>query len=260
MEYRTLGNSGLAVSRMALGTLTVGNHPQFAPMAGVGVDEFRRMLDIARDAGVNLVDTANMYSYGEAEEITGKALAGRRDEVVLTSKVRMALGEGPNQGGASRHHVLREVENSLRRLGTDHLDLLYLHQWDGRTPVAETLHAVDTLVRDGKVRYLGTSNFSAWQLVKTVHTARAEGLVEPVVQQMYYTPQAREIEYEILPAARDLGIGTYAWSPLGEGLLTGKVRRGREPPSSTRQGTGWPEPHVVDWEHAHAIIDALHEI
>ncbi|WP_018654255.1 aldo/keto reductase [Actinomadura flavalba] len=229
-------------------------------MAGLGADDYRRLFDIAFDAGVNLVDTANMYSSGEAEEITARALAGRRDDVVLTSKVRMPLGDGPNDGGASRFHILREVENSLRRLRTDHLDLLYLHQWDGVTPIEETLSALDTLVRDGKVRYVGTSNYSAWQLTKTVLRARELGLTAPVVQQMYYTPEAREIEYEILPAALDLGIGTFVWSPLGEGLLTGKVRRGRETPPDTRQGTDWPEPHVVDWERAYRIIDKLSDI
>ncbi|POX43415.1 aldo/keto reductase [Streptomyces sp. Ru73] len=256
-DYVPLGNSGLKVSRFALGTLTAGNDPQFAQMAGLDADDYRRLFDIAFDHGVNLVDTANMYSFGQAEEITAQALEGRRDDIVLTSKVRMPLGDGPNDGGASRQHILREVENSLRRLRTDHLDLLYTHQWDGVTPVEETLAALDTLVRDGKVRYLGTSNYSAWQLSKTVYTARALGLTAPVVQQMYYTPEAREIEYEILPAARDLGIGTFVWSPLGEGLLTGKVRRGQETPRTTRQGTDWPEPHVTDWSRAYDIIDAF---
>ncbi|GAA4866651.1 aldo/keto reductase [Saccharopolyspora cebuensis] len=257
MEHVALGNSGLLVSRFAIGTLTVGNDPTFAPMAGVDADGLRRLFDIALDAGVNVVDTANMYSFGQAEEITAQALAGRRDDVVLTSKVRMAVEAGPNGGGASRSHILREVENSLRRLRTDHLDLLYTHQWDGVTPIEETLAALDTLVRDGKVRYVGTSNYSAWQLVKTTYTARLRGVVEPVVQQMYYSPEARELEYEILPAARDLGIGTFVWGALGEGLLSGKVRRGQETPSTTRQGSGWPEPHVTDWERAYSVIEVL---
>jgi aryl-alcohol dehydrogenase-like predicted oxidoreductase len=257
MQYVPLGASGLKVSRLAVGTLTAGDDPQFAAMAGLDADAYRRLFDIAFDAGVNLVDTANMYSFGQAEEITAQALAGRRDDIVLTSKVRMPMGDGPNDGGAGRFHILREVENSLRRLRTDHLDLLYTHQWDGVTPVEETLSALDTLVRDGKVRYLGTSNYSAWQLSKTVYTARALGLTAPVVQQMYYTPEAREIEYEILPAARDLGIGTFVWSPLGEGLLTGKVRRAQKTPATTRQGTDWPEPHVVDRDRAYDVIDTL---
>lgn len=260
MQYVPLGRSGLMVSRFAFGSLATGHHPMFEKMGGVGTDQFRRLLDIALDAGVNFIDTANMYSFGEGEEIVGQALGSRRDDVVLTSKVRMPLGDGPNDGGASRHHILREVENSLRRLDTDHLDLLYTHQWDGVTPIEETLAALDTLVADGKVRYIGTSNYRAWQLSKTVYTARACGLTEPVVQQMYYTPEAREIEYEILPAAHDLGVGTFVWSPLGEGLLNGQVRRGQETPASTRQGTGWPEPHVTDWERAYDIIDALAEI
>ncbi|MEU2792283.1 aldo/keto reductase [Streptomyces sp. NPDC007100] len=257
MEYRTLGQSGLKVSRLVLGTLNVGAREQFAQIGGLGTDEARRLFDIALDAGVNMIDTANMYSFGQAEEITGEALRGRRDDVLLASKVRMQVGEGPNEGGSSAYSVLREVERSLRRLQTDHLDLLYLHQWDGQTPVEETLTALDRLVADGKVRYVGISNFNGWQIMKTLYTAKLHRLVAPVAQQVYYTPEAREAEYEIIPAALDQGLGTLVWSPLGEGLLGGKVRRGRQVPPTTRQGTDWPEPHVVDKERAYDIIECL---
>lgn len=260
MEYRTLGTSGLKVSRLVLGTLNVGAHPDFAQIGGLGADEVRRLFDIAFDAGVNMVDTANMYSYGQAEEAVGRALKGRRDDVLVASKVRMQLGDGPNDGGSSAYHVLREVEASLRRLDTDRLDLLYLHQWDGQTPVEETLAALERLVAAGKVRYVGISNFSGWQVVKTVCAAREGRFPAPVAQQVYYTPEAREAEYDILPAALDQGLGTLVWSPLGEGLLSGKVRRGQPVPSTTRQGTDWPEPHVVDRERAYDIIEVLVEI
>ncbi|MFI6085339.1 aldo/keto reductase [Streptomyces sp. NPDC051217] len=260
MEYRTLGNSGLKVSRLVLGSMNIGDRKQFAQIGGLGLDEARRLFDVALDAGVNMIDTANMYSYGQSEELIGQALRGKRDDVLIASKVRMRLADGPNDGGASAYHIIREVEKSLRRLDTDHLDLLYLHQWDGQTPIEESLTAVERLVAAGKVRYLGISNFNGWQIMKTRYTARLHHLSAPVVQQVYYTPEARESEYEIIPAALDQGLGTLVWGPLGEGLLSGKVRRGQDVASTTRQGTDWPEPHVVDRERAYDIIDLLAEI
>lgn len=260
MEYRILGDSGLKVSRLVLGTINVGGRKQFTQIGDLDLGQTRRLFDIALDAGVNMIDTANMYSYGQAEELIGEILRGRRDDVLLASKVRMKLAEGPNDAGLSAYHIIREVENSLRRLGTDHLDLLYLHQWDGETPVEESLRAVERLVAAGKIRYVGISNFNGWQITKTLFTARLHHLAVPVVQQVYYTPEARESEYEIIPAALDQGLGTLVWSPLGEGLLSGKVRRGRATPATTRQGTDWPEPHVVDRERAYDIIELLSEI
>ncbi|WP_422771908.1 aldo/keto reductase [Plantactinospora sp. WMMC1484] len=257
MRYQPLGRSGLLVSEFVLGTLNMGSHPMFKPAGGLGVAAARKLFDIAFDHGVNMIDTANMYSFGEAEEIVGELLAGRTDDILVTSKVRMPLGDAPNQGGASRAHIVREVEKSLRRLRRTHLDLLYLHQWDGITPIEETLSALDALVTSGKVRYTGVSNFSGWQITKTMYEARLHGLVAPVVQQVNYTPENRQTEYDILPAARDAGLATYVWSPLGEGLLGGKVRRGQAVPPTTRQGTEWAEPHVVDMERAYDIIEVL---
>lgn len=260
MEYRTLGSSGLKVSRLVLGTLTVGNHEVFRPAAGLDLEAFRRLFDISLDAGVNMVDTADIYSFGEAEEVVGHLLKGRRDDVLVASKVRMRFGDGPNNSGASALRVIGGIDDSLRRLQTDHLDLLYVHQWDGETPIEETLAALDRLVDAGKVRYIGISNFNGWQTVKAVEAARRAGLTAPIVNQVYYTPEARESEYEIIPAALDQGVGILAWSPLGQGLLGGKVRRGQDIPQTTRQGTGWPEPHVIDRERAYDIIELLHEI
>ena len=260
MDYVRLGHSGLYVSRLALGTVPYGSGGGFEKIAGLTADDARRQLDEAISHGVNFVDTANIYSAGDAERVLGKALGTRRDDIILTSKARTATGDGPNDSGASRYHLTRAVEESLQRLGTDHLDLLYMHQWDGQTPILETISAVTDLIRAGKVRYWGVSNYSAWQLTKTVYEARQAGLEAPVAQQVYYTPEAREIEYEIIPAARDLGVATFGWSPLGEGLLNGKVRRGKETPSDTRQGAGWPEPHVTDWDRAYDLIELFDEI
>ncbi|WP_298587168.1 aldo/keto reductase [uncultured Kocuria sp.] len=260
MEYTRLGSSGLYVSRLALGTIPFGSGGGFEKIAGLGPDEAKRQIDEALGRGVNFIDTANLYSGGDSERVLGEVLGSRRDDVVLTSKARTPTGDGPNDGGASRIHLTRAVEDSLKRLQTDHLDLLYVHQWDGQTPITETIATADELIRAGKIRYWGVSNYNGWQLAKTVYEARAAGLEGPIAHQAYYTPEAREIEYEIVPAARDLGIATFGWSPLGEGLLNGKVRRGAETPSDTRQGTGWPEPHVTDRNRAYDLIELFDEI
>ena len=259
MDYTRLG-SGLYVSRLALGTIPFGSGGGFERIAGVGPDDARRQFREALDRGVNFIDTANLYSAGDAEKVLGEIMGSRRDDIVLTSKARMPVGEGPNDSGASRQHLRRAVEDSLRRLRTDHLDLLYIHQWDGQTPITETISTVNEMIRAGTIRYWGVSNFSAWQLTKTVYEAQLAGLEGPIAQQVYYTPEAREIEYEMIPAARDLGVATFGWSPLGEGLLNGKVRRGRQTPGDTRQGTGWPEPHVTDWKRAYDLIELFAQI
>lgn len=260
MEYTQLGNSGLQVSRLALGTIPFGSGGGFEKIAGLGADDAKRQIREALDRGVNFLDTANLYSAGDAERVLGETLGSTRDDVILTSKARMPTGDGPNDSGASRYHLTRAVEDSLDRLKTDHLDLFYIHQWDGVTPITETIATANELIRAGKIRYWGVSNFNGWQLAKTVYEAKLAGLEGPVAQQVYYTPEAREIEYEIIPAARDLGVATFGWSPLGEGLLNGKVRRGVETPSGTRQGEGWPEPHVTDWERAYDLIELFDEI
>lgn len=257
MEYRPLGRSGLKVSQLMLGTLGFGEHND---TANVDVKVARRLIDIACDAGINAIDTANLYSLGLAEDILGKALQGRRDDVLIASKVCTPVGQGPNDSGASRYHIIRECEKSLRRLQTDHIDLYQLHQWDGLTPIEESLAALDHLLQSGKVRYIGTSNYTGWQMMKAMATARAHNLTPPISQQIYYTPEAREAEYEILPVGRDQGLGTLVWSPLGGGLLTGDLRRNADIASGHLPSLDWPADCIRDRERLFDIIDLLVEI
>ncbi len=257
MEYRALGTSGLRVSVLTMGTMTFGGTGGFASVGTTGVDDARRQVDMCLDAGVNLIDTADVYSDGLSEEILGQVLSGRRDRVLVATKVRMPMGEGPNDAGLSRHHVISGCEASLRRLGTDHIDLYQVHEWDGHTPIEETLEALDLLVTSGKVRYVGASNYASWQLMKALATAASQGLPRFVSQQIYYSLQAREAEYELIPLAVDQGLGVLVWSPLAGGLLTGKYRRNAEPPAGSRQLTDWNEPPVYDRERLYDIVDVL---
>jgi aryl-alcohol dehydrogenase-like predicted oxidoreductase len=257
MEYRTLGRSGLRVSVLTMGTMTFGGEGPFANVGTTGVDEAQRQVDMGLDAGINLIDTADVYSGGRSEEILGEVLRGRRDQVLVATKVRMGMGPGPNDAGLSRHHVISGCEASLRRLGTDHIDLYQVHEWDGQTPLEETLEALDLLVRSGKVRYVGASNFAGWQLMKALGTAERSGLPRFVSQQIYYSLQAREAEYELIPLAVDQGLGVLVWSPLAGGLLSGKYRRDREAPAGSRQLTDWGEPPVYDQDGLYDIIEVL---
>jgi len=202
-----------------MGTMTFGGTGGFASVGSTGVEEAGRQVDQCLDAGINLIDTANVYSGGLSEEILGKVLEGRRDQVLVATKARMPMGEGPNDAGLSRHHLIRECEASLRRLGTDRIDLYQVHEWDGQTPLEETLAALDDLVRAGKVRYVGCSNYAGWQLMKALGIAERRGLSRFVSQQIHYTLQAREAEYELVPIAVDQGLGLLVWSPLAGGLL-----------------------------------------
>lgn len=260
MEYRTLGRSGLKVSVLSMGTFTFGGRGPFAMVGQQGVPEARRLVDCCLDAGVNLFDTANMYSTGLSEEILGEVLDGRRDRVLISSKARMRIGEGPNDEGASRFHLIRECERSLKRLRTDHIDIYYIHEWDGTTPVEETMAALDTLVRDGKVRYVGCSNYSGWHVMKSLAAADRANGARFVTQQIHYTLEAREAEYELLPLSVDQGLGVLVWSPLAAGLLTGKHRRGQAAPEGSRQFAGWTEPPIRDEEKLWRIVDTLVDI
>jgi aryl-alcohol dehydrogenase-like predicted oxidoreductase len=257
MEYRTLGGSGLRVSVLTMGTMTFGGKGEFANVGSTDVDGARRQVDMCLDAGINLIDTADVYSGGLAEEILGQVLDGRRDRVLVATKVRMPMGRGPNDAGLSRHHVITGCEDSLRRLDTDHIDLYQLHEWDGQTPLEETLEALDLLVQSGKVRYVGASNYASWQLMKALGTAERTGLPRFVSHQIYYSLQAREAEYELIPLAIDQGIGVLVWSPLAGGLLTGKYRRDAEAPAGSRQLTDWDEPPVYDRERLYETIEVL---
>src|SRR3954471_2747678 len=260
MEHRQLGRSGLRVSALTLGTMTFGGRGPFANVGSTGVDGARHQIDMCLDAGVNLIDTADVYSGGHSEEIVGEALAGRRDRVLLATKARMPMGDGPNDAGLSRHHLIAACEGSLRRLQTDHIDLYQVHEWDGHTPLEETLHALDTLVRDGKVRYVGASNYTGWQLMKALATSEKHGYQRFVSQQIYYSLQARDAEYELVPLTVDQGLGILVWSPLAGGLLSGKFRRDAEGPAGTRALSDWNEPPVRDEEGLYDIVDALVEI
>ncbi|HEY2267116.1 MAG TPA: aldo/keto reductase, partial [Streptosporangiaceae bacterium] len=260
MEYRALGKSGLRISVLTMGTMTFGGRGGFAQVGSTDVDQARRQVDMCLDAGINLIDTADVYSGGLAEDILGEVLRGRRDDVLVASKVRMTMGRGPNDAGLSRHHIITGCEASLRRLGTDHIDLYQVHEWDGQTPLEETLRALDLLVQSGKVRYIGASNYAAWQLMKALGTSERLGLPQFVSQQIYYSLQGREAEYELVPLAVDQGLGILVWSPLAGGLLSGKYRRGQQPPEGSRHLTDWGEPPIYDQEGVYDIIEVLVKI
>ncbi|HZZ96678.1 MAG TPA: aldo/keto reductase [Jatrophihabitantaceae bacterium] len=257
MEYRQLGRSGLRVSTITLGTMGFGGTGFAEAVGKIDVDGARRQIELARDAGVNLIDTADVYSTGLAEEIVGKALGGDRDDVLLATKVRMPMGEGPNDAGLSRHHIIRAAEASLRRLGTDYVDLYQVHEWDGHTPLDETLSALDTLVQSGKVRYIGASNYAAWQLMKALAVSERHDYQRFVSQQIYYSLQARDAEDELVPLSIDQGLGILVWSPIAGGLLSGKYRRGVDAPEGSRHLGDWDEPPVYDEDKLYATIEKL---
>jgi aryl-alcohol dehydrogenase-like predicted oxidoreductase len=258
MEYRQLGNSGLKVSVLTMGTMTFGGKGNFAKVGAVSLEEVRRLIDLVADAGVNLVDTANIYSAGASEAMIGEAMGGKRKPgMLIATKARFAMGKGPNDAGLSRWHLIRACEESLERLRTDVIDLYQVHQWDGATPLEETLEALDSLVRAGKVRYVGCSNFSGWHVMKAMEVARRDGRIPFVSQQIHYTLQAREAEYELIPIALDQKLGVLIWSPLAGGLLSGKHRRNKSEPEGTRQTAGWKEPPIADEGKLWDIVDEL---
>ena len=257
MDYRLLGRSGLKVSSLSIGTATFGGDGLWG---NTDVAEARRQIDLCLDHGVNLVDTANVYSKSVSETIIGEALGdGRRDRVLLATKVRFPTGDGPNDRGLSRWHIMRECEKSLKRLKTDVIDLYQVHEWDGQTPLDETLEALDTLVKQGKIRYVGCSNYSAWHLMKALATSDAKGYQRFVSQQIHYTLQAREAEYELVPAGLDQGVGILVWSPLGGGWMSGKYTR-HSKPDDGRQVRGFKEPPIRDWDALWDIVDVINAV
>ena len=258
MQYRTLGRSGLNVSLHTLGTMNFAAEGDFFTKVGpVSLKDAKRLVDIAVDHGVNIFDTANVYSRGNSEETLGEVLKGRSDQLMVVSKVRFPMGKGPNEQGNSRFHIIHECEASLKRLKRDHLDLYLLHEWDGMTPVEETMAALDTLVRQGKVRYVGCSNFSGWHIMKCLMAAEAHGYQRFVCQQIHYTIEAREAEYELMPIAIDQGVGIQVWSPIAGGLLSGKFRRNAKGPTESRHLKNWGEPPIRDEDRLYNIIEAL---
>lgn len=262
MEYRYLGHSGLKVPVLSFGTATFGGTNEFFQRWGeTDVKEASRLVDVCLEAGVNFFDTANLYSHGASEEILGKAIKGRREKVLISTKATFPMGEGPNEAGSSRYHLIRECEASLKRLGTDYVDLYFMHGYDGYTPVEETLSALDHLVKTGKVRYIGCSNFSGWQVMNSLATSEKYGLARYVVYQGYYSLIGREYEWELMPLGLEKDIGLMVWSPLGWGRLTGKLRRGQPPKegrvASSEGKQGGPK---VDDEYLYRVIDAIDEV
>jgi len=255
MEQRQLGASGLSVSAFAFGTMTVGGRDRFGKMGTLGVPETSRLLDIAADAGLTVIDTADLYSFGAAEEILGEVLQGRRERFVIVSKVFMRVGAGPHDVGLSRKHIMDACEASLRRLRTDYLDVYMAHDPDLFTPVEETVRAFDDLVGQGKVRYIGCSNHSAWMVMKALSVSERQQCARYICQEVNYSLIARDVEHEIVPLGLDQRVGVMAWSPLHYGLLTGKFRRDSRP-SETRLDA-LLAPGTVDMERVYRIVDVL---
>src|SRR5688500_3256726 len=261
MGTRFLGNSGLKVPVLGFGAGTLGGKgPLFSAWGNSDVAEAKRLIDICLDAGANFFDTADVYSDGASEEILGAAIKGRRDHVTLSTKLTLRAGEGPNDVGASRHHLLRGVDRALQRLGTDYIDLLQLHHFDAQTPVEQVMRTLDDLVRAGKLRYLGVSNFSGWQLMKSQAVADRYGYSRFVANQTYYSLIGRDYEWELMPLGLDQGVGAVVWSPLGWGRLTGRIRRGQPLPEGSRlQDTAGFAPPVEE-ERLYRVVDALDAI
>jgi aryl-alcohol dehydrogenase-like predicted oxidoreductase len=261
MEYRQSGYAGLKIPVLSFGTGTFGGGNEFFRAWGnTDVAQATRIVDICLDAGVNLFDTANTYSDGLAEEILGQAVSGRRDQVLIATKASFRMGPGPNDIGSSRHHLIRSCEASLRRLGTDYIDLYQMHGFDALSPVEETLRALDSLVQSGKVRYIGCSNFSGWHLMKSLSVSERYGWSRYVTHQAYYSLIGRDYEWELMPLALDQRIGTIVWSPLGWGRLTGKFRRGQPQPEVSRLSAGPNSGPPTREEHLFKVVDAVDEI
>ncbi len=258
MEYRQLGGSGFRVPVLSLGTGTFGGGNDFFKAWGsTDVDGATRMVDICLEAGLSMFDSADIYSSGLAEEILGKAIAGRRDQVIISTKATFRSGTGPNDVGSSRWHLIQAVEDSLRRLQTDYIDLFQLHGFDGVTPVEETLSALDDLIRAGKIRYIGCSNFSGWHLMKSLAASDKHGLSRYVAHQAYYSLIGREYEWELMPLGIDQKVGAVVWSPLGWGRLTGKIRRGAPLPANSRLHVTADAGPPVEDEYLYRVVDAL---
>jgi len=258
MEYRTLGKSGVKVPALSFGTGTFGGGTEFFKAWGTSdVAEATRLVDICLEGGVNLFDTADIYSNGLSETILGKAVAGRREKVLISTKASFRLGDGPNDLGSSRHHLIAACEASLRRLGTDYIDIYHLHGFDALTPVEEVLSTLDNFIQSGKVRYIACSNFSGWHLMKSLDVADRYGWARYCGHQVYYSVINREYEWELMPLGLDQGVGALVWSPLGWGRLTGKIRRGQAlPPESRLHKTSEQGPPVEN-EHLFKVVDAL---
>jgi aryl-alcohol dehydrogenase-like predicted oxidoreductase len=261
MEYRLLGRSGLKVPALTFGTGTFGGRGEvFKAWGETDVKEATRLLDVCLEAGLNMFDSADIYSAGAAEEILGAAIKGRRDKVLISTKYTFRAGDGPNDSGSSRFHMIRATEAALKRLGTDHLDLVQLHGFDALTPVEEVLETFDTLIRAGKIRYIGVSNFSGWHLMKSLAVSDRYGYPRYVAHQAYYSLIGRDYESELMPLALDQGVGAVVWSPLGWGRLTGRIRRGQPWPAESRLHKSAYFGPQMDDDYLYRVIDALDEM
>lgn len=261
MEYKRLGASGLKVPALSFGTGTFGGSgPLFGAWGNTDAAEARRLIDICLEAGVNLFDTADVYSNGASEAVLGAAVKGRRDRVLISTKTSLPMGEGANDAGSSRPRLIRAVDGALRRLGTDYIDLLQLHAFDAGTPIQEVLETLDDLVSAGKLRYVGVSNFSGWQLMKSLAAAERHGYPRYVAHQVYYSLVGRDYEWELMPLGLDQGVGALVWSPLGWGRLTGKLRRGQGLPAGSRLHETADYGPPVDEERLFAAVEVLDAI
>lgn len=257
MEYRLLGRSGLKVSALSIGTVTFGHTGLWG---STEIAEAQRQVDLCIAHGVNLIDTSNAYNKGKSEQMIGDVLTdGRRERMMIATKVRFSTSESANDRGLSRSHIIQQCEASLKRLKTDYIDLYQVHGWDGQTPLEETMEALDTLIRQGKVRYIGCSNYSAWHLMKALAVSDSHHYQRFVSQQIYYSLQAREAEYELIPLGFDQGVSLLVWSPLAGGWLSGKYTR-HSTPETGRQAAGFREPPITDWAKLWDIIDVINEI
>ena len=261
MDYRLLGHSGLKVSSLCFGTATFGGGNEFFKAWGAtGVEDARRLVGMCLDAGVNLFDTADIYSDGLSEKVLGEAIRDRREELLISTKTTFRLGKGPNDIGSSRFHLLAACEASLKRLGTDRIDIYHLHGFDALTPIEEVLSTLDNLVRSGKVRYIACSNFSGWHLMKSLSISERYGWAKYAAHQVYYSLIGRDYETELMPLAMDQRIGALVWSPLGWGRLTGKIRRGHPLSDQTRLTATADKGPQVDEERLYRIVDAMDQV
>lgn len=261
MEYRQLGGSGLQVPVLSFGTATFGGQGDFFKAWGnTQLEDAKKLVHLCLDAGVNFFDTANVYSRGVSEEILGQALEGLRNRVLISTKATFRMGDGPNDFGSSRYHLTNSVEESLKRLKTDHIDIFHLHGFDGNTPVEETLHALDDMISAGKIRYIACSNFSGWHLMKSLSVSERYGWAKYVAHQAYYSLLDREFEWELMPLGIDQKVSTIVWSPLASGQLGGKFRRGQELPQDNRRAQGGSHGPETDMERLYTIVDALDEV
>jgi len=258
MEYRLLGRSGLKVPVLTFGCGTFGGKGEFfQAWGGMQAAEATRIVDICLEHGVTMFDSADIYSGGASEEVLGAAIRGRRDKVLISTKFTFRSGEGPNDVGSSRHHILDAADKALKRLGTDYIDLVQLHGYDALTPQEEVLSTLDTLIKQGKIRYIGVSNFSGWHLMKALSVSDRLGLNRYVAHQAYYSPIGRDYEWELMPLGLAEGVGAVVWSPLGWGRLTGKIRRGAPLPAVSRlHKTAAYGPQVED-DYLYKVVDAL---